>query len=319
MAKIFITGALGFAGRKLAERLLADGHDLFGAYLLPGEIRNDPLERRIGLFQMDVRDETQIVRVLTELKPDILFHLAAIVPIHLSIKAPAATMEVNVVGTTHLLEAVRKSELDCRILLPGSSEEYGLIHPDEAPVTEDQPLRPTNPYGVSKAAQTLLGLQYFRMYGLKIICARPFNMTGPGQTPDYACPAFARQIAMIEKGLVPPVVRVGNLSPRRDYSDIRDIMRAFVLLAERGRPGEVYNMCSGQAIGVGDMLNRLLALARVKIDVQVDPALARPVENELVLGSNAKLAAATGYQPAYTFDQTLTDVLDYWRSQPLSV
>lgn len=315
MARIFITGVLGFAGRSLALRLLEEGHEVAGGYLDARELRGLPPEGRIRLVPLDVRATAQVEAALADERPDQIYHMAAIVPIRLSLQKPALTMEVNVVGTANLLEAIRKLGISPRIILPGSSEEYGQVLPHETPVTEQQLLRPTNPYGVSKAAQSLLGLMYFRQYGLQVVCARPFNMTGPGQTPDYACPAFARQIARIERGLDEPVVRVGNLSPKRDFSDIRDIMRAFCLLGLRGQAGEVYNTCNGQAYSMDDLLGRLLSMSTAKIEVRVDPARVRPVENEVLLGDNRKLIAVTAYKPQYTIDQTLRDVLDYWRAE----
>jgi len=319
VARILITGVLGFAGRKLADLLAGQGHQVFGARLRSDRPAGDvPLSRRVKFVTLDVLKEDRIRHVLEQVRPEMIYHLAAVVPIRVSMDPqPARAMEVNVVGTVNLLEAVRKSGASPRILLPGSSEEYGLIYPHETPVTEEQPLRPSNPYGISGAAQTLLGLQYFRAYGLHVISVRPFNMTGPGQSPDYACPAFARQIARIETGQAEPVVRVGNLSPQRDFNDVRDVMRACAMLTEKARPGEIYNLCSGQARSMREILDSLLAMSRAKIKVQVDPDRVRPVENELVVGDNRKLVAPTGYTPRYSLEQTLADVLDYWRKKVL--
>ena len=317
MARILITGALGFAGRTLINLLSSDTDEIYAAYLSSEEpAADDPVRRHCRLIEMDILRPTQVAAAIEDIRPEQLYHLAALVPINVSLSAPARTMDVNVIGTVNLLEAVRDSSCRPRILMPGSSEEFGLIHPHETPVTEEQPLRPTNPYGVSKATQTLLGMQYARTYGLAVIGGRPFNMTGPGQSTDYACPAFAQQIAMIEAGQTEPLVRVGNLSARRDFSDVRDVMRACILLMKHGRPGQTCNICSGRAYGMREVLDKLLALSSVdNIKVREDPSKYRPADNLLVLGSNRKLVGATGYQPRYGLDQTLADVLSDFRTR----
>ena len=316
MARILITGALGFAGRTLIKLLSSDTDEIYAAYLnSEPPAGDDPVRGHCRLMAIDILRPAQVAASIEEIRPEHIYHLAALVPINVSLITPARTMDVNVIGTVNLLEAVRTSSCRPRILMPGSSEEFGLIHPHETPVTEEQPLRPTNPCGVSKAAQTLLGMQYVRTYGLAVIGARPFNMTGPGQSTDYACPSFARQIAMIEAGRSEPVVRVGNLSARRDFSDVRDVMRACILLMKHGRPGETYNICSGRAYGMREVLDKLLALSPATIEVRDDPSKHRPAENLLVLGSNRKLVEATGYQPHYSLEQTLSDVLADFRTQ----
>ena len=313
---MLITGALGFAGRTLINLLSSDTDEIYAAYLSSEEPEaDDPVRRCCRLVAIDILQPGQMAASIQKIRPEQIYHLAALVPINVSLNAPARTMDVNVIGTVNLLEAVRSSSCRPRILMPGSSEEFGLIHPHETPVTEEQPLRPTNPYGVSKAAQTLLGMQYARTYGLAVIGGRPFNMTGPGQSIDYACPAFARQIAMIEAGQTEPLVRVGNLSARRDFSDVRDVMRACILLMKHGRTGETYNICSGRAYGMHEVLDKLLALSSVDIEVREDHFKHRPAENLLVLGSNQKLVEATGYQPHYSLEQTLADVLTDFRTR----
>lgn len=316
MRRVLITGAAGFAGRYLAALLADRGEEIVGGDLHVDRIgADDPLRCRLDLREVDVRSEDRIAPVLEDVRPDVIYHMAAVVPIALALESPALPLNTNILGTANLFQAIRKVGIDARIVMGGSSEEYGRILPGEAPVAEDQPLRPSNPYAVSKVAQTLLGVQYFRSYGLKVMVGRAFNLTGPGQPPEYACSAFARQIAQIEADLAEPVVRVGNLTPRRDYNDIRDIVRGYALLAERGEPGEIYNICTGQAYSIQEILDRLVAMARVDIRVEVDPARVRPAENELIIGDNRKLVAATGFRPTYPIERTLGDVLDYWRSQ----
>ena len=316
MSGILITGASGLAGRKLAAILSVEGRAIVGGDLnVDALLADDPLRSQVQLLELDVRQAERIAEVLADVRPDTIYHMAAVVPIRIALETPAAPLETNVIGTANLLEAVRKVGLNPRIVMAGSSEEYGRIYPDEVPVNEDQPLRPSNPCGVSKVAQTLLGIQYAHSYGMDIVVGRGFNLTGPGQSPDYACPSFARQIAEIEAGLAEPVVRVGNLSARRDYNDVRDIANGYVLLAEKGVAGEIYNVCTATAHSMWDILDRLIALSGVEIRIEVDPARVRPVENPLIIGDNRKLVAATGYQPNYTLDQTLTDVWNTWRQR----
>lgn len=316
MSGILITGASGLAGRILAEVLSAQGPVIVGGDLNVDALpTDDPLRGQVRMLELDVRQAERLADVLAETRPDTIYHMAAVVPIRIGLETPAAPLEANVIGTANLLEAVRKVGLNPRIVMAGSSEEYGRIYRDEVPVSEDQPLRPSNPYGVSKVAQTLLGIQYAHTYGMDLVVGRGFNLTGPGQSPDYACPAFARQIAEIESGLAEPVVRVGDLSARRDYNDVRDIARGYALLAEKGVAGEIYNVCTGTAHSMREIVDRLIALSGMAIRVEVDPARVRPAENPLIIGDNSKIVAATGYRPDYSLDQTLTDVLNTWRGR----
>lgn len=309
-----ITGATGLAGRNITTILSKRGDDIVGGDIQVNRVsRDDPLREHIDLRQLDVRDESQIVELLKQTQPDIIYHMAAVVPISIAMATPVVPLETNIIGTVNLFQAVRKAALDPCIVMGGSSEEYGVIHPKEIPVDEDQPLRPSNPYAVSKVAQSLLGLQYHRSYGLRVVIGRAFNLTGPGQIPAYACSAFAKQIAEIEAGTSEPVVRVGNLLPKRDYNDIRDVARAYVLLGQSAQSGEIYNICTGHPYSMQEILDKLTKLAGVEIRVEVDPDRVRAAENPLIIGDNSKLVSATGYKPTYTIDQTLQDVLEYWR------
>jgi GDP-4-dehydro-6-deoxy-D-mannose reductase len=224
-------------------------------------------------------------------------------------------LENNIRGQLNLLEAVRRSARAVRVLVIGSNEEYGAPRPDELPFTEESPLRPNNPYAVSKVAQDFLGLQYYLAYGVEVVRVRPFNHTGPGQAPHFVVPAFASQVARIEVGLQPPVMQVGNLAAARDFTDVRDIVRAYHLAATEGEPGDVYNLASGRAESVQGLLGTLLSYARVEIRVEIDPDRYRPVDVPVAYGSAEKFRRRTGWSPQIPFEQTLWDTLEYWREQ----
>ncbi len=231
--------------------------------------------------------------------------------------APVETLQTNVIGQVHLLEAIRQRGGDFpRVLVVGSSEEYGLVQEHELPVTEEQLLRPLSPYAVSKVAQDLLAHQYFRSYGIPCVRARAFNHDGPRRGEVFVTSAFARQVAEIEAGACEPVILVGNLKARRDYTDVRDIVRGYWLLLEKGVPGEVYNLCSGHSHAIQEILDFFLENATVQgIAVQEDPARLRPADVPNLVGSAAKVHAATGWRPTISFEQMLRDVLDYWRER----
>lgn len=231
---------------------------------------------------------------------------------------PWDTLENNIRVQLNLLEAVRRSERQVRVLVVGSNEEYGAPQPGELPQTEQSPLRPSNPYAVSKVAQDFLGLQYFLAHGMPVIRVRPFNHTGPGQTSRFVVPAFASQIARIEGSLQEPLLKVGNLDVARDFTDVRDIVRAYYLAVTRGEPGEVYNLASGQPRSVGGLLETLLRRSKMEIRVEQDPDLCRPVDVPVACGSADKFCRLTGWKPEIPFEQTLLDVLEYWRKQTSS-
>ena len=316
--RALITGVTGFAASHLVEYLL-DGHpevEIYGTRRWRSRTENiDHLVDRIRLLEMDLRDFVSVRRVLEESRPDVVFHLAAQSFVPSSWKAPADTLDTNVIGQTHLFEAIRSLDIDPVVQIAGSSEEYGLVLPEETPITESNPLRPLSPYAVSKVAQDLLGYQYFRSYGLKVVRTRGFNHTGPRRGEVFVTANFAKQIATIEAGLKEPVIRVGNLDAVRDFTDVRDTVRAYWLAAEKGRPGDVYNIATGVGITIRELLDRLLALSTVEVEVQTDPDRLRPSDVEILLGDSTKLRRETGWEPQVPFDQTLTDLLDYWRER----
>jgi GDP-4-dehydro-6-deoxy-D-mannose reductase len=232
-----------------------------------------------------------------------------------SFSDPWDTLENNIRSQLNLLEAVRQKDLPARVLVIGSNEEYGRPLPEELPIAEGNPIRPNNPYAVSKVAQDFLGLQYHLSYGLDVVRLRPFNHTGPGQSPRFVVPAFASQIARIEVGQQESVVRVGNLEAERDFTDVRDIVRGYFLAATQGQTGEVYNLASGSPRSIRGLLEHLLSLSTIEIRIEIDPERYRPVDTPRVEGSAAKFHTHTGWEPEIDFEQTLRDVLEYWREQ----
>ncbi len=316
--RALITGITGFAGSHLADYLLAEQSDveIFGIYRWRSRMENiDHLDGKINLLECDLRDAAAVHGVLAEVRPDYIFHLAAQSFVPASWRAPSDTLTTNIIGQTNLFEAVRMLELDPVIQIAGSSEEYGLVLPDEVPIKETNPLRPLSPYAVSKVGQDLLAYQYFKSYGLKTIRTRGFNHTGPRRGEVFVTSNFAKQIASIEAGLQEPVIRVGNLDAQRDFTDVRDMVRAYWLAVTKAKPGEVYNVASGKAVTIGELLDQLLALSETKVEVQVDPERLRPSDVEILLGDFSKFKADTGWEPLIPLEQTLRDTLDFWRQK----
>jgi GDP-4-dehydro-6-deoxy-D-mannose reductase len=316
--RALITGVTGFAGSHLADYLLAEQPEveIFGIRRWRSRMENiEHLDGRLQLRECDLRDPAAIQGVLAEVRPDYIFHLAAQSFVPASWRAPSETLMTNILGQTNIFEAVRVLELDPVIQIAGSSEEYGLVLPDEVPIKETNPLRPLSPYAVSKVAQDLLAYQYFRSYGLKTVRTRGFNHTGPRRGEVFVTSNFAKQIASIEAGLREPVIRVGNLDAQRDFTDVRDIVRAYWLAVSEATPGEVYNLASGRAVTIRELLDRLLALSDTEVEVQVDPDRLRPSDVEILLGDYSKFRSDTGWEPSIPLEQTLKDTLDYWRQK----
>jgi GDP-4-dehydro-6-deoxy-D-mannose reductase len=317
--KCLITGITGFAGSHLAEYLLGRGDcEVHGIVRWRSRTENiEDIRGRLHLHISDLRDATSTNEVIAGVRPDRVYHLAAQSYVPMSWTAPAETLTTNIVGQTNLFEAIRAAGMveTCRVQIAGSSEEYGMVMPEETPIKETNPLRPLSPYGVSKVAQDLMGYQYHQSYGLKVVRTRGFNHTGPRRGEVFATSNFARQIAHIEAGKQPPVISVGNLDAVRDFTDVRDTVRAYWLVLEKGEPGEVYNVATGNGYRIGAMLDILLKLAKVKVEVRPDPARMRPSDVELLLGDPSRLKACTGWQPEYRFEQTMADLLDYWRGR----
>lgn len=315
--RVLITGITGFVGSHLAEYCLARGDiELFGTLRWRSRMDNiQDIVDDIELIDCDLRDYIAIRRCIADVRPDFIFHLAAQSFVPTSWKAPVETMVTNVVGEINIFEAMRELGLGARIQIAGSSEEYGLVLENEVPIKETNPLRPLSPYGVSKVGQDLLGYQYHMSYNLNIIRTRAFNHTGPRRGDVFVSSNFAKQIAMVEKGKKEPVIEVGNLEARRDFTDVRDMVKAYWLSLEKGIPGEVYNIGSGKDVTIRKMLDMLLAHSNVEIEVRQDPARMRPSDVEILLADTTKLRELTGWVPEIPLEKTLGDLLDYWRER----
>ena len=318
MQRVLITGITGFAGSHLAEHFLADrpGVEVFGTYRWRSRRENiEGIEGKVRLLECDLSDMTAVRNALETSRPDAIYHLAAQSFVPSSWVSPLQTLTDNIAGQTNIFEAVRSLGLDPAIQIACSSEEYGLVLPDEVPIKETNPLRPLSPYAVSKVAQDFLGYQYFMSYGIRAIRTRGFNHTGPRRGEVFVTSNFAKQVATIEAGKAPAVIKVGNLDAVRDFTDVRDMVRGYVLATEKGKPGEVYNLASGKAITIRAMLDKLIALAKVEVKVETDPARLRPSDVEVLIGDYSKFHADTGWEPKIPFDQTLEDLLNYWRQR----
>jgi GDP-4-dehydro-6-deoxy-D-mannose reductase len=319
--RILITGITGFVGSHLAEFALAQGLEVYGSCRWRSKTENiDHLRDRIHLIECDLRDLSSVQYLLSLTEPDFIVHLAAQSFVAASWHMPAETLHTNTVSQVNLLEAVRvRTTRPPRFLVIGSSEEYGLVYDDELPIKETNPLRPLSPYAVSKVTQDLMGFQYFRSYGLPIIRARAFNHEGPRRGDVFVTSNFARQVAEIEAGRQEPTIFVGNLKARRDYTDVRDVVRGYWLLLMKGEPGEVYNLCSGRAWAIQEVLDFLLARStRRPIAVREDPARLRPSDVPVLIGDASKIRTAVSWQPEIPFEQTLKDLLEYWRQRVAS-
>ncbi len=316
MPKVLITGITGFAGSHLAEYLSGKGLDVWGILRWRSRTENiDGFKEKLHLIEGDIRDSSSMTSVIEDVKPDWIFHLAAQSYVPMSWKAAEETLSTNIMGELNIFEAVRRAGIDPVIQIAGSSEEYGLVLPEELPIKETNPLRPLSPYGVSKVTQDMLAYQYFKSYGLKTVRTRAFNHTGPRRGEVFVTSNFASQIARIEKGQREPVIKTGNLEAVRDFTDVRDVVKAYTLSLEKGEPGEVYNICSNKGIKVHEMLDILLSFSTVKIKVEQDPSRMRPSDVELLLGDASKFSKQTGWKPEIPLEQTLKDLLEYWRAR----
>jgi len=315
--RVLITGITGFAGSHLADYCLSRGDvELYG--ILRWRSRTENIEHirdKVHLIECDLRDATSTRDVIEEIKPEYIFHLAAQSFVPTSWKAPAESLVTNVIGELNIFEAVRKIKLDCRIQLACSSEEYGMVYEHELPIKEENPLRPLSPYGVSKVGQDLLGYQYYMSYKMDIVRTRGFNHTGPRRAPVFVCSDFAKQIADIEKGRREPVIYVGNLDAKRDFTDVRDMVRAYFLALEKGKSGQVYNICSEKSWSIREVLDMLLSMTDAKITVKRDESRMRPSDVPVLQGDCSRFRADTGWEPTIPFEQTLRDILDFWRER----
>ena len=317
MKRVLITGITGFVGSHLAELLLSNGEfEVYGIERPRSKNENIlHIRNKLKLFEADIRDAASMYRLIKEIEPHYIFHLAAQSFVPHSFTAPQETLVTNVIGTLNVLEAIRHNNVDSAMHLAGSSEEYGLVKEDETPVKESNPTRPQSPYAVSKVAMTKLALQYHRSYGIKTVVTRAFNHTGPRRGEVFVTSNFAKQIAEIEKGKKEPIIHVGNLEAKRDFSDVRDIVKAYLLAAEKCDNGEIYNICSGKAWAISEVLDMLIKMSNVKVDVKQDPSRLRPSDVPNLVGDYTKFKEKTGWKPEIPFEITLRDLLDYWRER----
>jgi GDP-4-dehydro-6-deoxy-D-mannose reductase len=315
--RILITGITGPVGSALADELLSLPDIELHAFK---RWRSDPrpiqhLFGRMAIHEGDIEDPFAVAAAVRAAAPDLVYHLAAQSYPSASWDAPVTTMRANVEGTINLLEAVRAHAPRARVHIAGSSAQYGVVSPEAVPITEDHPMRPASPYGVSKVAQELLGLQYHDSYGMHVVVTRSFNHVGPRQGDRCSIQTFCRQMALAEAGLQPPALLVGNLEPRRDFSHVGDVARALWLLLQKGRPGTVYNLCSGSATRIGDIVELVRARGRVPTEVRVDPARLRPLDEPILLGDNSRIRRDTGWEPRIGIPQIVDELLEYWRAQ----
>jgi GDP-4-dehydro-6-deoxy-D-mannose reductase len=314
--KALITGIAGFAGSHMAELLLQQNFKVYGICRARSRMENiDSIRSKIYLEDADLLDSHSLYTIIDKIKPDYIFHLAAQSFVQSSWASPANTMEINIVGSVNLFEAVRRVGIDPMIQIACSSEEYGLVYKNEVPVKEANPLRPQSPYAVSKVAMDYLGYQYNQSYGMKIVRTRGFNHTGPRRGEVFATSNFAKQIALIEKGKKEPIIYVGDLNPKRDWTDVRDMVKGYLLSVLHCKPGEVYNICSEDAVKVGDMLDTLLSFSKCKVKIKNDPQRMRPSDVPILLGNCSKFKKETKWKTTIPFDKTLLDLLNYWRER----
>lgn len=317
MKKALITGITGMAGSHLADYLLALGDiEVHGTKRWRSRTENiDHLEGQITLHDCDLTDFKNTFDIIQKVKPDFIFHLAAQSFVPTSWVSPAATLTDNITMQVNVFEAVREVGIDPMIQIALSSEEYGMVYPDEVPINEDNPLRPLSPYAVSKVAQDLMGYQYNQSYGLKVIRTRTFNHEGPRRGDVFVTSNFAKQIAEIEAGKKEPVIYVGNLQAKRDWTDVRDTVRGYWLAVNKCTPGDVYVIASGETRTVQAMLDLLLSMSNVKVEIKQDPSRMRPSDVEILLGDYSKFNKETGWKPEIPFEKMMEDLLNYWRER----
>lgn len=310
MKKVLITGATGFVGQHLTEYLSAQNEfQLFGTSLTDAE-KND----KIQIEKIDLTSFGDVQNLIDKILPDQIYHLAALTSPASSFDDSKQVVLGNIEVQLNILDAVRKNEMNPRVLIISSGEIYGLVDSSQLPIDEKAEMNPNNPYAVSKIAQDYLGLQYALSYKMDIIRVRPFNHTGPGQSPAFAIPAFAKQIAAIEKGGQEPILKVGSLNAKRDFTDVRDIVKGYALIMEKGQSREAYNIGSGKSYSIKKLLDMLLGFSKKQIDIEEDPVKMRPSDIEDIYCNFDKLNSLTGWKPEIEIEKTLKDTLDYYRN-----
>lgn len=309
--KVLITGAGGFMGSHLVDMLADAGHKVHGTYYGSVNLVNE-IKNRANLVRCDVGNFPVVRRLIADVRPEQIFHLAAQSYPTKSWDNPWDTIRTNITGTTNVFEAVKYIKLKCRILVAGSSAQYGFVDAKDVPIKESQSMKPLHPYGVSKVAQEGLAYQYWKNFGIDAFTMRIFNTTGPRKVNDV-CADFTKQLAAIDLGLQEPVIKVGNLETKRAITDVRDEIRGFVLAVEKAKAGEAYNISGSHAYLIKDILETAISFCSVKPKVEVDPKLLRPTDETIIFGDSAKFKDATGWQQEIPIEKTIEDMLKYWR------
>jgi GDP-4-dehydro-6-deoxy-D-mannose reductase len=310
--RALITGIGGFVGRHLLDHLAEQGDDVTGLGRATDLLG---LRSSVRIAPIDLSDREGVERFVSEVQPEAVYHLAAQSSPTASLVDPWGTIANNLLAQINLFEALLSAGLRPRVLVVGSSDEYGPVKPEDVPTHENVPLRPSTPYAVSKVGQDVMGFQYFAQHRVPVIRVRPFNHTGPGHDARFVIPSFARQLAEIEAGVREPVLRVGNLDVERDFTDARDMVRAYRLALVAGVPGDVYNLGRGRSVRVADTVAELIGLCRVAVRTRVDPALLRPADVPRQEADTRKFTTLTGWQPRIPWHTTLSDTLEYWREK----
>lgn len=310
MKKSLIIGAAGFVGSYLALELTKN-HDMevHATKLIHEELTIE----NVRMHVLNILNKDEIVALLYEVRPDYIFHLAAQSSVSVAWKNPGLTIDINVKGSVNLMDAVRELFYKPRVLLIGSGEEYGHIKEGETPIKEDNHLRPGNIYAATKVCQNMIASIYSQAYDMELMMVRAFNHIGPCQSPIFVVSDFCKQVAEIEAGKKSPVMFVGNLAAKRDFTDVRDVVRAYALLAQQGRAGETYNVGSGHAYAIQEILDLIISLSIADITVEIDPNKIRPVDVPIIEADITKLNEVTGWKPSISLKQTIQEILDYWR------
>ena len=312
--RALVTGAAGFAGSHLVDYLIANTTwDVYAFVWERASLEHLAQHERVHVLTGDIVNESSIHEAVMQAQPDHVFHLAAVASVPQAYQNPGPTMMTNILGQVNLLQTLVHLDPMPRTLVIGSADEYGLVSKGDLPITENALMRPANPYAVSKITQDMMGYQYFRTHGLPVIRVRPFNHIGPRQRESFVTPAFAKQIAAAEAGLQEPVLRVGNLEARRDFSDVRDIVRGYHLAATKGEPGEVYNMASERSYSIQYLLDQLLNLSHLPFRVEVDPERLRPSDVPIFVGDCTRFRGRAGWRAEIPLRTSLSDTLNYWR------
>lgn len=310
--KALIIGAAGFVGSYLAEELINNHNMDVYATKLPHEQLNLV---NVNIYDLNILDKDEIVSLLYEIRPDYIVHLAAQSSVSVAWKNPGLTVDINVKGCVNLLDAIRELYYKPAVLIIGSGEEYGHIRSEEVPINEENRLRPGNIYAATKVCQNMIAGIYSQAYDMNLIMVRAFNHIGPGQSPIFVVSDFCKQVAEIEKGKKEPTIYVGNLAAKRDFTDVRDVVRAYAILVQKGKVGETYNVGSGHAYSIREILDLIISLSNAEIAVEIDSNKIRPVDVPIIEADITKLNDVTGWSPKFSLEQTIKETLDYWRER----